>query len=73
MEMFIDFECSANYLPSESIEAFLYNVDKTQNNKKSQEQSKETRQTKREEGIKRKLPSWKHTLFILIEHAIHLS
>ena len=36
-------------------EAFLYNVDKTQNNKESQEQSKETRQTKREEGIKRKI------------------
>ena len=35
-------------------EAFLYNVDKTQNNKKVQEQSKESRQTKREEEIKRK-------------------
>ena len=35
-------------------EAFLHNVDKTQNNRKAQEQSKETGLTKREEGIKRK-------------------
>ena len=36
------FECSANHLP-----------DETQNNKKIQEQPKERRQTKQEEGIKR--------------------
>ena len=33
-------------------EAFIYNVDMTQNNKKSEEQAKESRQRKREEGIK---------------------
>ena len=54
VEMFIDCWMFCQLLTKWINEAFLYNVDKTQNNKESQEQSKETRQTKREEGIKRK-------------------
>ena len=46
VEMFKDFLMFCQLLTKWINEAFFYNLDKTQNNKKAQEQSKETRLTK---------------------------